>query len=198
VSRLIRAAGYRGWLLLFDEVELIGRYSLLQRARAYAEVARWLDGFDTEPLDGMATVFAIVSDIDALIHEKDDAEQAPNRLRAKGDEALAARAERGIRILEREGMLMEPPSQEGLVVLHEALRALHARAHEWGAPPLKVALHETAWPMRQYVRAWITEWDLRRRNPDYRPELQFDELRPTFSEDVDLEGEDTGPRIDQG
>jgi hypothetical protein len=43
-ARLLAAAGSPGWLVLFDEVELIGRYSLLQRAKSYAELARWMRG----------------------------------------------------------------------------------------------------------------------------------------------------------
>src|SRR5215211_9153 len=34
-ARLFTAAGYAGWVVLFDEVELIGRYSVLQRGRSY-------------------------------------------------------------------------------------------------------------------------------------------------------------------
>ena len=49
VPRLITAAGYRGWVVLLDEVELIGRYSLLQRAKSYAEVARWVRGDRDDP-----------------------------------------------------------------------------------------------------------------------------------------------------
>ena len=40
ILQLILAAGYSGWVLLVDEVELIGRYSIKQRARSYAEIAR--------------------------------------------------------------------------------------------------------------------------------------------------------------
>jgi hypothetical protein len=47
-ARLIRAAGYRGWVLLIDEVELIGQYSRLQRGRSYAELARWLGNIESE------------------------------------------------------------------------------------------------------------------------------------------------------
>ena len=39
----------QGWLLLFDEVELIGRYTLLQRGRSYAELARWLQPDADDP-----------------------------------------------------------------------------------------------------------------------------------------------------
>src|ERR1035437_5344706 len=51
LPRLLRAGGHAGWVVLFDEVELIGRYSLLQRGRSYAELARWLDG-DTPVTNG--------------------------------------------------------------------------------------------------------------------------------------------------
>jgi len=51
-SQLIRAAGYAGWALLFDEVELIGRYSLLQRGKSYGELARWTAAFELEPIEG--------------------------------------------------------------------------------------------------------------------------------------------------
>ena len=40
---LIKAAGYRGWVILMDEIELVANYSVLQRARSYA-VAYSLDG----------------------------------------------------------------------------------------------------------------------------------------------------------
>ena len=43
-AKLLAAAGYAGWVVLFDEVELIGRYSLQQRAKSYAELARWVRG----------------------------------------------------------------------------------------------------------------------------------------------------------
>ena len=41
-SRLARAVGLRGWVVLLDEVELIARYSLMQRAKSYAALAGWL------------------------------------------------------------------------------------------------------------------------------------------------------------
>ncbi|HWE62920.1 MAG TPA: BREX system ATP-binding domain-containing protein, partial [Chloroflexota bacterium] len=66
-ARLIMAAGYAGWVLLVDEVELIGRYSLQQRARSYAELARWTGNLKGEAYPGISTVFAITSDYEAAI-----------------------------------------------------------------------------------------------------------------------------------
>ena len=42
VPLLFRAVGYAGWCILLDEVELIGRYTPLQRAQAYAVLGAWL------------------------------------------------------------------------------------------------------------------------------------------------------------
>ena len=41
-TEMIKGAGYNGWVVLLDEIELVGSYSLLQRARSYAELTRWL------------------------------------------------------------------------------------------------------------------------------------------------------------
>ena len=49
VSRLMQAAGHGGWVVLLDEVELIGRYTSLQRAKSYAEIARWVRGDRDDP-----------------------------------------------------------------------------------------------------------------------------------------------------
>jgi hypothetical protein len=42
--------------------------------------------------------------------------------------------------------------------------------------------------MRQYVRAWINEWDLVRLDPDFRPQTMAVEIVSDYREDNDLEG----------
>ncbi len=99
VSRLITAAGHRGWVLLLDEVELIGRYSLLQRGKSYAEVARWVRGDRDDPGAPLGAVLATVDDFEAqVLVGKNDLELIPKRLRMKATEEaelLAAVAESG-------------------------------------------------------------------------------------------------------
>ncbi len=74
-ARLIRAAGYRGWVILVDEVELIGRYSRLQRAKSYAEIARWMGRVEADQYPGLTTVAAITNDFaDAVLYQKGDRE----------------------------------------------------------------------------------------------------------------------------
>jgi len=59
--RLMVAAGYAGWIILVDEVELIARYSLRQRAKSYAQLARLLGGLEEFRIPGLACVLAITT-----------------------------------------------------------------------------------------------------------------------------------------
>ena len=77
------AAGYSGWVLLVDEVELIGRYSLKQRARSYAELARWMGKLEKVSYPGLSTAFALTADFSSFVLEgRNDVERIPGRLRA--------------------------------------------------------------------------------------------------------------------
>jgi hypothetical protein len=64
-ARLMVAAGYAGWLILFDEVELIGRCSVLQRGRSYAELAHWVRGAHDDPGLPLVAVLAMTDDFEA-------------------------------------------------------------------------------------------------------------------------------------
>ena len=59
-TELIKGAGYRGWVVLLDEIELVGQYSLLQRARSYAELARWL-GEASESMPRLVWLWELVT-----------------------------------------------------------------------------------------------------------------------------------------
>lgn len=105
-SRLLQAAGHAGWVLLFDEVELIGRYSLLQRGRSYAELARWVGGDPDDPAAPLAAVLAMTDDYEAaVLSGKDDRTKVPTALRGKQSpewDELAGLADKGIRAIERD------------------------------------------------------------------------------------------------
>ena len=62
VPLLFRAAGYSGWCILLDELELIGRYTPLQRALAYAWLANWLGLSGSRRVPGIVAVYAITDD----------------------------------------------------------------------------------------------------------------------------------------
>lgn len=187
-AQLIVAAGYSGWILLFDEVELVGRYSLLQRAKSYGEVARWVEGFEDEPLPRLGAVLAISEDFDeAVIRNKDDYNSVPNRLRVKGDELAAARAEQGMRVILRNRVDLEGPSDAVLEETYEKLKEIHSAAYSWAAPEIQRERGRLTQSMREYVRAWINEWDLRRLDPSYQPEIEVEHVTTDYSEDPEFE-----------
>ncbi len=190
-ARLLVAAGSPGWLILFDEVELIGRYSLLQRAKSYAELARWMRPGHAAAGIPMGAVFAMTDDFEAaVITGRNDREIVPARLHVKDTpEAteLATAAELGMRIIDRETHLLSPPDDTELKQIYTRLRELHGQAFGWRPPEVTGLERLGATRMRQYVRAWINEWDLVRLDPGYQPEIETVDVASDYRENPDLE-----------
>jgi hypothetical protein len=197
-AKLLAAAGSAGWMILFDEVELIGRYSLQQRAKSYAEVARWVRG-DHGGHGGhgvpIGAVLAMTDDYEAaVITGRNDRELVPAKLRAKETPdavALAAEAQLGMRIIDREMELLTPPDEAELRQAYTRLKDLHAEVFGWQPPDVAGLERLGATRMRQYVRAWISEWDLLRLDPSYRPEIEVLDIPSDYREDLELEESST-------
>jgi hypothetical protein len=198
LARLFVAAGYQGWLLLFDEVELIGRYSLLQRARSYAELPWWLGTDPEDPSSPLLAVMAMTDDFDAaVLTGKGDLEQLPRKLRDKQSsqwDEIAGRAEAGMRLIDRHMVLLEPPDAAELDRAYTTLKTLHSEAFGWAPPDVAGLERLGATRMRQYVRAWINEWDLVRLDPSFRPDTEVRDIQVPYSDRPDLE--QPGPGAD--
>ena len=192
VARLLRAAGHAGWLLLLDEVELVGRYSLLQRGRSYAEIARWVGGDPGDRTAPLAAVLAMTDDYDAaVLVGKDDRGLLPGRLRDKQTDEwteTAALAEAGMRAISRDLLLLEQPDAAELDRAYRVLKELHGQAYDWRAPDVPGLERLGATRMRQYVRAWINAWDLIRLDPDYRPATEIVEVQASYEEQEAFDG----------
>jgi len=191
-SHLILAAGFSGWVLLFDEIELIGRYSLLQRGRSYAELARWLGEIQGESLPGLVAVAAITDDFGlAVLQEKSDRDTIGPRFRSKGTDEYtiaAGRAETGMRLIERSVIPLRPPDPATLRQTYERLKEIHGIAYSWDPPEIPPLEKSVTRRMRSYVRRWVNEWDLRRLYPgtDIVTDVE-QEIKPTYEPDEDLE-----------
>jgi len=199
--RLMVAAGYSGWVLLIDEIELIGRYSFRQRARSYAELARWMGRMEGESFPGLTTVLAITADFArAVLEERNDAEAVPGRLRARGldsDTILAGQAERGMRLISRDAVRLQPPDKQAIERTRELVRDIHAQAYHWNPPPLGEEQRLTTTSMRQYVRSWINEWDLRRLDPRSPVHMLISDITIEYRESPDLESPTGFESLDQ-
>ena len=191
-SRLITAAGYSGWVLLIDETELIGRYSFMQRAKSYAELARWMGKLKGAKFPGLTTVFAITKDFKArILEEKEDIERIPLKLRAKASESdllLASQAERGMRLIQPEkDCVLRAPDNHIIEQTYNKIRSVYTQAFNW-EPPISSSIDGlTSTSMREYIKGWITEWDLKRIDPQGHIELEFTEMKQDYAEDKNLE-----------
>jgi hypothetical protein len=195
-GRVIPAAGYKGWVLLIDELELIGRYSLLQRGRSYAELARWMGAIQGLQYPGLTVVAAITEDFaEAVLKRKSDGtpgdrDVAGPRLRSKETDeflALATRAEAGMGLIERNAATLVPPDDSALQRTYQRIKEIHSRAFGWTAPDVGLGDRSIRRPMRAHVRRWINEWDLKRIYPTAQVSTEEEALRPSYSEDQDLE-----------
>jgi hypothetical protein len=148
--------------VLIDEVELIGRYAPLQRARAYAELARWLGLDGAARIAGLHVAAAITDDFASqIINGRQDDEKLPDRLRLKGEPALADMALAAMRAIEAAPVL-NPATETDLARHAERLREGYGQAYGWDAPPLPVGERQARRTMRHHIRGWITQWDVLR------------------------------------
>jgi hypothetical protein len=161
--RLFAAAGYSGWCILIDELELIGRYSTLQRARSYAELCRWLNLDDAVSVSGLVSVAAITDDFaDQVLHRRLDQERVPAFLRDKGLEQHLRLAEIGMAHIEQNSTHLSPPDDERLHRSLDTVRRLYGESHGWPAYGGEIGERTVGRTMRGYIKAWITQWDIER------------------------------------
>ena len=193
---LIKGAGYSGWVVLLDELELVGSYSILQRGRGYAELARWM-GKTRDRYPGLVVAATVTDDFATAIispdGDKKDRDYIEPRLQNSIRYRTNARdAGLGMDILERRALPLDAPSDAQVAQTMGRLRQLYSDAYGWIAPPITDA--RAGGPgsqarMRHKVRAAINEWDLRRLRPGAQPDTEIRDYAPTYQEDPSLEAD---------
>lgn len=191
-TELIKAAGYKGWVVLLDEIELIGSYSQLQRGRSYAELARLMGQVVTEKYPGLVVAGTITDDFVASVispsGQKKDRDYIPHKLAVR-HEYLVPLAESGMQLLQQRWPVLDAPTDESLEQTLATLRRIHSQAYRWNAPPLPIESGGVGIQgrMRFKVRSAINQWDLLRIYPNSRPDIEGTEYRNEYFEDHDLE-----------
>jgi hypothetical protein len=190
-ARLARARGYAGWVLLLDEIELIARFSLLQRAKSYAELARWVGVADGQNIPGVTVVASITLDYHiAVLGEqgKNDRQIAPDRMSKKGDAAsklLAVMSALGIKVIDKDRVELQQVTDDTLAISFHKLRELYQEAYDFTpSDKLDLPTKGPLMPMRSYVRRWITSWDLSRLYGDVQhPGIEEQQMPQQYHED---------------
>ncbi len=194
LSRFFRSAGYAGWVILVDETEMISKYSLRQRGKSYAHLAQLMGLVTGISIPGLATVFTLTKDYtgQVLRGRKNDIVNVSARMDGTRDEAYVLPAEVGMRTIEGRGykpLDLRPLTPEQVMDTYATVRGLHSLAYNWQAPEIDDHReYSMSTSMRQYIRSWITVWDLRRLY-GYDANVIADTITPTYDEDVDLQQE---------
>lgn len=195
VANVIKAVGFSGWLILLDEVELIGRYSRLQRAKSYAELARWfgLSGTNAPSLACIATVTGDFTTkvLDGGSDGMDDRQRIPEFLRSRnktGDNELAEMAELGIDAIDNPSSIyLLGPDAALLSATKLRVAEVYGSAFDWTPPQESPSIMSTTTPMRTYIKTWIYAWDLARLGITQRASIEFEELIQSYELDDALQ-----------
>ncbi len=187
VNRFFRAAGYNGWVILLDEVELIARYGIRQRGRSYAHLATLLGAGKTGQIPGLAVVAAVTDDYAGeVLRRKGDRVKVPAKMMIAED-PLREMAEAGMERIESGTLPLNSPTKKQMGESYDRVREVYAAAYGWTPPDITDALeYAGSTRMRQYVRAWVTIWDLRRLY-DQEGELITEDVTISYEEDADVE-----------
>ena len=192
IIELIKAAGYKGWVVLLDEIELVAQYSQLQRGRSYAELSRWLGQMNSRSYPGLAVVGTVTGDFALEIINPDgakkDRDYVTERLKTKYGHLIDASAT-GMTLLESQSVPLNELSDDDVRDTMEKLRQMYSTAYDWNAPALPTLARGAGYQnrMRYRVRTSINEWDLRRLYPDYAPDTAVQEFHHSYEENTDLE-----------
>ena len=122
-----------------------------------------------------------------VIGKRRDDEQVPLKLASKNERKTAERARLGIEILwKRIRLLLQPPNAALLGVSLNKIRGFYSDAYGWDVTAADVGEITAAKSMRQYIKSWITTWDLERLY-DSRPVIETVDVAPDYEENKDME-----------
>jgi hypothetical protein len=189
LARFFRSAGYNGWIILLDETEMISRYSLRQRGRAYAHLAQLMGLDKNANAFGLGAVFTITKDYSSQVlrGRKDDLHTIPARLETTPDAPYITAAETGMKAIERYALDLRPPTKDQVSAIGARAQELYATAYNWDAPPPDARReYSLSTGLRQYLRVWINAWDLRRLY-GIEADIVVESVQLSYEEDTDLQ-----------
>ncbi len=173
LAQFYKACGCKGWVVLFDELERMYVFTTKQRLACWDELGWWRQAAK-EAGTALIPVFAGVL---GALREKAELD----RPRFESQTRLTDGDPRDERCLEGIDMVVQrPESLEKLT--HEQNEAIKYRVKEiyenaFGAPmPDVPGRDDVVQTIRSEIRRWITRWDLHRLDPEYRANIDEEEI----------------------
>jgi len=193
---LFQAAGFAGWCLMFDELELIARYSSFQRGKSYAELARWLALDRAVAIPGTIALGAMTSDFkDEVFGRRLDQERIPPLLQARDLDQASRLAGIAMSTVERGMQELMRPDAARLGRSLDETRWLYEHSYGWKPPVSGIGEQRAGKPIREYVKSWITGWDIERLYGT-RDTIDVQPIPTDYAENPDLE-KPSGPADDE-
>ena len=174
LAQFFRAGGCKGWVVLFDEMERVAKFSLNQRLAAYSELGWWREAAEqagSALLPIFTTASGFVSEsITGGTHDE-------QRLSSNGfaQDERDQHARQGIELL-KAPFRLESPTREQEAEIEYRVKAIYEAAYGESVPLLREARTDVRTSIRSEMRRWITLWDLQRYYPAYQPEVRTEEI----------------------
>ncbi|MBR2729442.1 MAG: DUF2791 family P-loop domain-containing protein [Lachnospiraceae bacterium] len=127
LSHLFRQLGYAGWVLLFDEAELIGGMGKKARAKSYVEIQRFLR--PSPKLEGVFSLFAFSSSYVEDVIDKKKEEENIQTTYAEDPDALTAATATVNAILNAPELA--PLTKDEILQVLLSIQEFHGRAYGW-------------------------------------------------------------------
>ena len=97
--------------------------------------------------------------------------------------------------LERRQFRLSPPDEEGLHLSLDKIAALYRDAYGWTPPKMEIGERLAGKLMRQYVKSWITTWDIQRLYGEITV-IRTDTIPIDYTESSDIEQSPEGGEED--
>jgi len=200
VSNLFIHLGFNGWLLLFDELELIrmiGTQSArVSRGRSYAAISNWFGLGNKKTVRRYASIGCMTTGfVDDIINygqnSWNDSSNVPSALEMSTSPQLVQPAETAMKFIsaqdEKADLQLLWPDLETKITLQASLRAIYDAAYETKSPVLEI-VGESFESIRIYIRRWIAQWDLHRQHR--KDSLSVNAIKQNYVPDEDDSDED--------
>ena len=172
LTRLFISLGYSGWVVLFDELELIRLLSgHVTRGRSYAELAHWMGYNNQRPNQGLTVVGCMTAGyvqerIDWTHSGQSELSTIPPRMNASfATSGMSAAALHGMKLLQnwdsKELFQLNQPSESDIQRIQDELIRTYKAAYGMNVSELRSKNLDMD-PMRVHIRRWIVSWDLQR------------------------------------
>lgn len=156
LSHLFKLIGYDGWVILFDETELIGRLGKKARLSAYKNMASFLWPEQYSHLESTFTMFALgASFAEDVIESRHEFENLAEVYVDRGERTPIEKALNHILAAPQ----LQPLNQKEIVGVLEQVQEFHGRAYGW-KPQLNVhgvlkATETRGYLLRTRIRAAV-------------------------------------------